>query len=139
MTTAEILAAAPTGEIRKTGHSGRVYVFGFGWMARLQLESAYGSGLLLIDEEPDEARLIANVLMAGLKTRKANNLPDGFDREQMYELLDDLKEDDVKQVWEVGKHALGFTQRLLGISPEDVKKLATQAVAAQSQPTGTPS
>lgn len=127
-TAGEGLILAPTGEIRKTGLSGRVYVFGFGWLARLHLEQFYGSGLAGIGDEANEADLIANVLLCGMKTKPANNLPADFSREQMYALLDDLTEEDVKQVWEAGKYGLGFTSRLLGISPEDVAKLAAEAV-----------
>jgi hypothetical protein len=145
-TNAEIaqkaLALSTDGRIVKEGRSERKYIFKFGWGSRLQLESMYGKGLTGIEEDESQYDIVANMLMAGLKAERANNLVADFGREQMFDVLDDLSESDIEDVYLVARHSLGFINRLLIGSPEEIDKLTQRALENQSQPasaTGTPS
>lgn|GEM_PF-5188067 len=126
------------GEIIKTAGK-RTLTFKFGWLSRLLLEKIYGPELAGAKTDTDDS-FIANVLMCGLKARaKENNVSDDFTKEDMYGLLDDLSEADVQELWDAAKHSLGFINRLLGLSEEDVKLLAQAALEnsqSPDQPTG---
>jgi hypothetical protein len=127
--TAKALLLAPTGDLMKKGISGRDYFFKFGWLSRLYLEEKYGKGLERFMQETDNADLIANILLSGMRTKPQNNLPAEFSRIELFTLLDDLKESDIDDVLLVAKHSMGFINRLLGINPADVEELANAALA----------
>ncbi|SFF25677.1 hypothetical protein [Spirosoma endophyticum] len=131
---------ALSGEVSKVGKAGRNYVFGFGWSCRYNLEQIYGPGLKGIFEDPDQASVIANTLLAALQARAANQIPDGFSKKEMYALLDDIGEAGVAEVWNAAKQSMGFMTRSLGLSEEDVTELAAAATKhlnePQNQPTG---
>jgi hypothetical protein len=136
------LALSTNGKLIKEGISGQKYFFGFGWSSRLHLETMYGKGLTGIDEEESPYDLVANLILSGLKTQRQNNLAADFGREQMFEVLDDLTEADIEDLYAVGRHSLGFTQRLQIGSPEEIDRLVQKALESQNQPaspTGTPS
>lgn len=128
------LVKAPNGQITVEGYDQQKYHFRYGWLARLELEKIYDGDLSRFGAETDYGVTVSNVLLAGLRTVKANNLPADFSREQLYATLDNIGEDKVKQVYEIGMHALGFIMRILDVSEEDVKRLAEAAVSAP--PTG---
>lgn len=136
MTTEQLLTTLPSGEMKITGYDGKEYALRFGWLSRLQLESIYGPALANIKEEKDDAMIIANVVLSGLLAKSSNQVSKDIAREDLFTILDDMGEERVKQAYEAGMHALGFTQRILGLSPEDVKRLGEEAVKSQAKQTG---
>ena len=130
-----VLSQGPSGEIKKTGHSNRLYIFFFGWRARLLMENVYGKGLEKFGDE-EATDTVANVLLCGLRARPSNNIPAEFDRESLYDLLDDLDEADVREVYLFAMHSLGFISRILAVKPEAAQ---TSESENQDLPTGTDS
>ncbi|RIV20330.1 hypothetical protein DYU11_19965 [Fibrisoma montanum] len=121
------------GAIDKKGQSGKVYHFKYGWYAYRLLSKQ--TDVTKMGELPVD-QYVAYLFLAGLLACKTkNDLPDGFELDHVYEVLDDLNDADAKEVYKLAEHALGFIL-------ESVQKMMTngQATPADQQAlTGTPS